>query len=225
MISEDCPLALLTVPSTAPAPDVARPLEDLAAARGSDKANASTTGPSGAMLRSVAVANDSELPVRRGGLVLALIGMIAVPLAFAGGIALLSRDAGAPPPLGRLELTDELREMTLVTPQSGGIELWTAMIIEETTSHRKVDLLRYEIRVTQEGKSIAELSCNPFKASVYARKERSGGRLEVEHDIDDCVAFAPAGAPLTLSARRVWGEKIEGVSLPRTELIVRPATR
>lgn len=173
---------------------------------------------------AVAIAQTVDA-FRRGGLVLALIGMIAVPLAFAGGIALLSRDAGAPPPLARLELTDELREVTLVTPQSGGIERWTAMTIEETTSHRKVDLLRYEIRVKHEGKSIAELSCNPFKASVYTRKERSGGRLEVEHDIDDCVAVAPAGTTLTLSARRVWGKKIDGVSLPRTELIVRPTTR
>lgn len=225
MISNDCPLALLTVPGTAPASFIAKPLDDITAAHGCDQANPSTPRSSGAMLQSVAVANDLKLPVRRGGLVLALIGMIAVPLAFAGGLALLSRDTGAPPPLARLELTDEPREMSLVAPQSGGIEFWTAMTIEETTSHRKVDLLRYEIRVTQEGKSTAELSCNPFKASVYSRKERSGGRLEVEHDIDDCVAFAPAGAPLTLTARRVWGKKIEGVSLPRTELIVRPASR
>jgi len=162
-----------------------------------------------------------QIPVRRTGLVVLALVFLAVPVVLAVVIAVLSRGASEAPELARLSLTDEESEAQFPAPASGRIELWNVMSVRETSAHRKQDLLRYEIRVTHDGKRVAELSCNPFRASVYTKNDRSGDRLEVEHDMDDCSASVPSSGSLTVRARRVWLKKIDGVSLERTELVVR----
>jgi hypothetical protein len=150
--------------------------------------------------------------------------MLALALT-AGIVAWMLLDAGTRKDVARLDVGDEPAETTFAAAEDGVLVMHSVIDLDneshaEETTDALPHILDYEIRVEQDGREVARITCNPFQARAFSRTSSRGERRrQFRGRLDHCAAPVPAGE-LTLEAHRTWRKRDERFRFRETGLVV-----
>jgi hypothetical protein len=164
-----------------------------------------------------------------------LIGSIVIAL---GGYDLFARGKE----LARGAVADAPSELHFTPDRSGNVELWAHVdsIVpidyddEERMEKQIPPLLSYAIEIEQSGRTIARLSCDPFRQDLGDWQSVSPGsknpldlstsRLAFEARMRGCRFHASGGEKVTVRVRREWMNR-DWAKFETTELAAKTPNR